>query len=139
MKRMVAILVAAVACAISCGAIAATAKKCSVTGDWTDKFGAEATFRTNKVGVATDTSLCAKPYRLAVTGLTSKKFDIDAASARKSCPTFTASLTFQGGCTTATGIVVVTGKGSYHDAWTKQGAAVRHEPNVSATLNDGLK
>jgi hypothetical protein len=139
MKRIVQFLIAASALAAIDGAVAATPGKCDVTGNWTDKFGAEATFQTNKKGIATDPSLCAKPYRLTVTKLNARKFDVSAVSARMSCPTFTASLRFDGGCGSATGTVAVTGKGSYHDTWTMTGAAVRHAPVPSAALNQGLQ
>jgi len=139
MKRIVQILITFTLCVAAGGTGVAAPKKCGVIGGWTDKFGAEATFRTNKAGVASDVNLCAKPYRLTVTGLNEKHFNVSAASARASCPTFKASLIFEGSCSVASGTVAVTGRRIYHDTWTKSDAAVRHVPSASAALRDGLK
>jgi hypothetical protein len=140
MKIIVQILIASVLCTAVSGVAAAAARKCSITGTWTDKFGAEATFPTNLTGLATDTNLCPKPYRLTVTELNAKRFDLAGSSRRESCPAFTASLIFQGSkCLVAAGTVAVTGKGRYHDIWTKSDAAVRHAPAAPAVLLDGLK
>ena len=139
MKRIVQILITLTLFIAIGGTGVAAPKKCNVTGSWTDKFGAAATFRSNKAGVATDANLCPKPYQLKVTGLNAKHFRVSASSARASCPAFKASLLFEGGCSVASGVVEVTGKGTYHDTWTKSDSAVRQTPIASTALRDGLK
>ena len=139
MKDIVQILILATLVTATSGGGAAAASKCSVIGYWTDKFGDDATFHSDKAGVATDSNLCAGRYKLKVLSLNAQHFRVFATPAMTSCPTFRASLVFQGSCSVAAGTVIVAGKGTYHDTWTNSGAPLRHTPTASASLVDGLK
>ncbi len=123
---------------VSAGAVA-KGKKCDVVGNWTDSYGAMATFKTDRRGTATAAIICSGSYSLAVTKLTETVFDISATSKNKSCPAITVALTFaKGSCTSASGTLMAEGQ-SLADTWTKSGKLVSRAAAPSPALTNGLK
>lgn len=121
-ETMKSVVIAAVAaCGISGGAFAA---QCHIVGSWTDTYGVVAMFTSQTAGTATaPSSICSIPYKLKVTRLTTKVFDVTGTA--KNCPTIKAALKFAAGsCTKASG--TISGGGlSEPDTWTKTAAALR--------------
>ena len=125
------LLAAVAACALSAPAMAA---QCNIVGTWTDSYGVNATFTSQKAGTATAPSnICSIPYKLTVTKLTTKVFNVKGTAT--GCSTIKAALKFAAGsCTSASG--TISGNGlTLNDTWTKTGAPARQTP----VLFDGLK
>jgi formylmethanofuran dehydrogenase subunit C len=118
------------------GGSAYAAKKCDVTGTWTDSLGTTLIMTTSKKGSATNTVACASAYKVKTTKLTPTIWDVKGTA--KGCPTVTTDMTFQGGCNMVSGTITVQGLGSFDDAFTKV-AGIRHAPRADAAIGAGLK
>jgi hypothetical protein len=138
MQRIILGAVLAAAC-LGGPASAYAANKCNIVGSFTDSLGSKGKFTTEKRGTVDNGIICAKPYALTVTTLTKTVIDVKGASKDKSCGALTGSFTFQnGGCTSATGTVTITGIGTLNDTITRTGAAKRPTADTSG-LSSGLK
>jgi hypothetical protein len=126
----------AAACLVSLAGQAAAAAKCSLTGTWTDLYGATAVI-SGKKGTLTFSAVCKTPYAIKVSGETKTGFNVNGTNQTKSCGTFAVALTFQGSCTVASGSVEIDGF-KVDDTFTNQGAHVSAPAGASA-LETGLK
>jgi hypothetical protein len=131
-----AVTVAAVAMACTSGH-ALAAKKCDIIGTFTDSLGSSGKFTTEKKGTVSNSAICANPYSLKVTKLTTKIIDVKGTA--KSCGALTGNFTFQnGGCTTASGTVTIQGLGSLADTITHTGGSPVQRPPASSMLDTGM-
>ncbi len=122
--------------------IALAAPKCNIVGTWTDGLGTTVTFTSEKKGTLTNVGLCPKAYAVKVTTLTKLVLDVKGSTKDKACPTpFSVGGDFQnGGCTTVTGSITITGLGTFSDTLTKQGSASVHTaPADMSKLLAGMK
>jgi hypothetical protein len=122
------------------GALAAP--KCNIVGTWTDTLGTTVVFKSEKKGTLNNVSLCPKSYAVKVTKLTELVLDVTGSTKDKVCPTpFSVGGEFQnGGCTTVSGSITITGIGTLSDTFTKQSSpAVRTAPADTSKLVAGLK
>jgi hypothetical protein len=122
------------------GALAAP--KCNIVGTWTDDLGTTVVFSSEKKGTLTNANLCPKAYAVKVTTLTKLVIDVTGSTKDKNCPTsFSVGGNFQnGGCTTVTGSITITGIGTLSDTLTKQSSATLHTaPADTSQLVAGLK
>jgi hypothetical protein len=128
----------AAALATSCVS-AQAASTCHLSGTWADRFGGTATFTSNKGGTAMVPKLCQNTYKLGVTDLSMKGFGVAATEKRDSCTTFSAALTFRGGCAMAVGTITLSNGDTHADSWVKVAPAGRASDTGSTALTTGFK
>jgi hypothetical protein len=98
-------------------------KICHVVGAWTDSYSSQITLTTNKRGTAIASVICGTAtYKLKVTELTKTVWNLTATTKKNVCPALAIALTFEGGCTSASGTITFNG-GQADDTWTKTGNA----------------
>jgi len=121
-------------------ASAAGCPKTDVVGTWTDSLaGAVATITTEKAGTAESSLVCSsKTLKVKVSKLTTKGATFTAVPPKGCTTKVTAVLTYEAGsCTTASGVVTISGLGTFDDTWTKSTTAVKH--GQIGPLADGFK
>jgi hypothetical protein len=135
------VIAASIAASLLSPIASAKTTKCNVVGTWGDSYGVVATFTTDKKGTATATLVCATPFKLKSTTITSTTWDITGTNKKCSSvsPVYVA-LTFDtGSCTSATGTITIPGYGQLADAWTLTGAPARRTPAPRSDMLNGLK
>ena len=132
---------ASIAASLVAPIASARTAKCDVVGTWGDSYGVVATFTTDKKGTATATVVCATPFKLKTTTLTTTTWDITGTNKKcSSVSPVTVALTFDtGSCTSATGTITIPGYGQLADAWTLTGAPSRRTPVAHSDMLNGLK
>lgn len=111
---------------------------CSLVGNWTDTHSAAIAFATNKRGTATDSALCAAPYKLLVTSRNRSGFDAAGRAPGTKCLPVSATMTWDAGCTEASGMVGAKGK-QFHDVWNKVAPNRTWRRPAASALGDGLR
>ncbi len=123
------------------GGSAFAATKCNILGPFTDSLGSTGTFVSETKGTVTNTAVCPQSYSLTVTKLTNLVIDIKGKpKGTSSCGALTGKFKFQnGGCTTASGTVTITGLGTLADTIMDKGKIVARPGEDRSSLLRGLK
>jgi hypothetical protein len=133
-------IAAALAMTMIAGA-ASAATKCNIVGSFTDSLGSKGKFTSETRGTVDNPNICPQAYALTVTKLTNKIIDVKGKpKGTSSCGALTGDFTFQnGGCTTASGTVTITGIGSFPDTITRSGKATSRPAADTSALFSGMK
>ena len=110
---------------------------CKLTGNYSDDYGSTTSIR-GKQGSILNTLFCPTAYIFKISDETRTGFNVMGRNKTKSCGTFSASLTFIGGCSAFGGSVDIDGQ-KLSDSFTEEGRAARSQRAISSDLTEDMR